>query len=143
VEYQDEVADPFGRPRTATPVAPDLELRERYRALIALRKAHVELFVDGATNLLHADDGAGVLVYERVWGEGPDAARAVVAFNTGEARATVTVPVPAGRYERAFAAGASRARDVVGSSGGTVVADGETGLELVLPPRGGVLWLRE
>ena len=48
LRYEDEVASPFGRPRRRDRVAPDTALFRVYQDLIALRKEHLRLFVDGA-----------------------------------------------------------------------------------------------
>ena len=47
LRYEDEVTHPFGRARRRDRVAPDTALFRVYRDLIALRKAHLRLFVDG------------------------------------------------------------------------------------------------
>jgi cyclomaltodextrinase / maltogenic alpha-amylase / neopullulanase len=77
LRYEDEVAHPFGRARRPDRVAPDTSLFRVYRELIALRKQHLRLFVDGKLNWLVTDDQRDLLVYDRVLG----AQRAVVAFN--------------------------------------------------------------
>ncbi|GMV05989.1 MAG: alpha-amylase [Gemmatimonadota bacterium] len=129
LEYRPEAADPFGRPRRPDAVAPDLELRGVYRDLIALRKAHLALFVDGEARTLLADDASRVLAYERVLGD----ARAVVAFNASEGAATVTLDVPPGRYRRAYPVG-----NVV-----DVVDVGVDGLDLELAALSAEVWIRE
>jgi len=126
LEYRPEASDPFGRARRPDPVAPDLELRGVYRDLIALRKAHLALFVDGEARTLLADDAGRVLAYQRVLGD----ERAVVAFNASEEAATVTLDVLPGRYRRAYPAG-----DAVEPGGG--------GLELALGPLTAQVWIRE
>lgn len=125
LEYRPEAADPFGRPRRPDPVAPDLELRGVYQDLIALRKAHLALFVDGEARTLLADDAGRVLAYERVLGD----ERAVVAFNASDEAATVTLQVPDGTYRRAFPAG-----DAVIVAGAGLVAE--------LPPLSAAVWVR-
>ncbi len=96
--YEDETADPFGRPRRRDAVAPDTALLGFYRQLIALRKRHVRLFVDGSLRYLLADDALGLLAYERALGD----ARAVVAFNTSAQPQTLTLDADAGRYRDAL-----------------------------------------
>ncbi|MEJ2539109.1 MAG: glycoside hydrolase family 13 protein [Gemmatimonadota bacterium] len=137
LSYEDEEADPFGRSRPATPVRRDVELRELYRELIALRKEHLALFVDGTARPLLTDDARGILVYERALG---GAERAVVAFNVGDAEVTVDVPVPSGRYRRAAAVGEAR-----GSTrpAPLAVEEESASLSLRLPASGGVVWIRE
>ena len=88
VRYDDETADPFGRTRRRDVVAPDTTLLRVYRELIAMRKAHLRLFVDGKLHWLRTDDARGVLVYERVLGD----QRAVVAFNVSDSARDVSVP---------------------------------------------------
>jgi cyclomaltodextrinase len=66
--YEDEAADPLGRARRRDPVAADTALLRTYRELIALRKAHLRLWVDGATRWLVTDDRRGVLAYGRTPG---------------------------------------------------------------------------
>lgn len=144
VTYQDEASDPFGRPRAPDPVAPDLELRERYRRLIALRKGHLALFVDGGVVPVEArTDGsaggdpqapAGLLAYQRVLGNGQDAERAVVIFNRGGSAAPVAVAVPNGTYVRAY--------HTDGAAGERVtVADGT--LRVEMPALSAGVWVRE
>ena len=69
LRYEDETSHPFGRARPRAAVAPDTALFRVYRELIALRKAHLRLFVDGSAGWLLADDAKGVVAYERVLGE--------------------------------------------------------------------------
>ena len=81
LRYDDETTHPFGRPRRRDRVAPDTALFRVYRDLIALRKQHLRLFVDGTLNWLLTDDARGLLAYERVLGD----QRAIVAFNVSDA----------------------------------------------------------
>ena len=99
--YDDEVTHPFDQARRRDPVAPDVALREIYRALIALRQAHLRLFVDGALTYRLADDARGLLAYERAL----DDARAIVAFNTSDQSQTMIVDAENGRYSQVFPAG--------------------------------------
>ena len=68
LRYDDEVARPDGRPRHRDRVAPDTTLFRVYRELIALRKDHLRLLVDGSLKWLVTDDQHGLLAYERVLG---------------------------------------------------------------------------
>jgi glycosidase len=99
--YEDETTHPFGRPRRRDKVAPDTALFRVYKDLIALRRRHLRLFVDGSLNWLRTDDGSGVLAYERVLGE----ERAIVAFNVSVAPVEVSLPAPAGGYLVGFPEG--------------------------------------
>jgi glycosidase len=124
--FEDEASDPFGRPREPDRVAPDLELRDLYKRLIALRRAHTDLLVDGAVRVLAAVDPDRVLVYERVLGD----ALAVIAFNASDRAAEVTVNLADGPYPTAFGAGAD-----------LLVAGGSATLRL--GPRSAVVWIRD
>jgi glycosidase len=123
LKYQDEVADPFGRPRRRDPVVPDTGLFQVYRELIALRKAHLRLLVDGTFNWLLTDDRQALLAYERVL----DSQRAVVAFNLSPAPRRISLPA-AGRYLQAFPAGAPAS---------------STDSLRTLPPRTARVWIRQ
>ncbi len=124
--YEDETTHPLGKARRRDPVAPDTALLRTYKELIALRKAHLRLFVDGDFNHLLTDDARGLLAYERALGD----ERAVVAFNTSEQPLTFGVEVEAGTYRAVFPAG--------------VAADATTGtLRAELPPRTAMVWIRE
>jgi glycosidase len=96
-----------------------------YRELIALRKRHLRLFVDGTLSWLLTDDKDGLLVYDRVLGR----QRAIVAFNVSDTPQQVSVAAD-GRYRLAFPA-----------SGPVTVANGR--LEAQLPPRAARVWIRE
>ncbi len=125
LRYEDETADPFGRPRHRDPVAVDTALLRSYRELIALRKAHLRLWVDGATRWLVTDDRHGVLAYERALaGE-----QAIVAFNASEQAVEVAVP----------ASGDYRAIWPVEDK---VVRSADS-LRVLLPAHGARVWLRE
>jgi cyclomaltodextrinase len=123
--YEDEVTGPLGRPRRRDPVAPDTTLRRVYRDLIALRKAHIDLFVDGSVHAVLTADDRRLLVYERVLGEG----RALVVFNASDDTATVTLPVEEGRYRAAYPI--DETREVTGDS-----------LRLDLAPLSAQVWIR-
>lgn len=124
--YDDEAADPFGRAREPDPVEPDLALRARYAELIALRRAYLDLFVDGRVEVLAVDDEARVVVYQRVLGEGAGARRAVVAFNAGDGEQTVPATGDPAGWTRAVAVGE---------------ASGDPGQGLVLGPRSAGVWV--
>jgi cyclomaltodextrinase / maltogenic alpha-amylase / neopullulanase len=125
LRYDDETTHPSGRPRRRDKVAPDMALFRVYRELIALRRQHLRLFVDGSLNWIRTDDASGLLAYERVLGD----RRAIVAFNVSDALHEVSV-VADGRYRVAFPAG-----------GGLTVTDGA--LRAQLPPRTARIWIRE
>jgi glycosidase len=123
--YDDEVAHPFGRARRPDPVAPDTALLAVYRDLIALRKRHLRLFVDGALTWLATDDARRLLAYDRVL----DQQHAVVAFNASDEPHEVSVAAT-GNYRLAFPAVDS-----------VTPADGS--LALRLPARTAQVWIRE
>ena len=125
LRYEDETADPLGRPRRADPVTPDTALLTTYRELIALRKRHLRLFVDGALRWRVTDDGHGLLAYERVLGN----AHAIVAFNASDVAHEIAIAAD-GRYQTVFPPGAP-----VSAAAGTFRAQ--------LPPRGARVWIRE
>jgi glycosidase len=123
--YDDETTHPFGRPRHRDTVAPDTALFRVYRELIALRRQHLRLFVDGSLHWLRTDDARGLLAYERVLGD----QRAVVAFNVSDTPREISVAAD-GKYRIAFPAG-----------GAATVAGGR--LSAQLPPRSARVWIRE
>jgi glycosidase len=104
---------------------PDTALFRVYRDLIALRKRHQRLFVDGTLNWLVTDDRRGLLVYERVLG----GQRAIVAFNVSDVSREISVPTE-GRYRATYPAG-----------GAVAVAKGT--LRDRLEPRTARVWIRE
>ncbi len=124
--YEDETTHPLGQTRRRDPVAPDTALLRVYKELIALRKRHLRLFVDGALTYLLTDDARGLLAYTRVL----DDQRAVVAFNTSSQPQTLALPVEAGSYRALFPRG-----DAIDATAGTLSAE--------LPPRTAVVWTRE
>jgi glycosidase len=107
--YEDETTHPFGRPRRGDKVEPDTALFRVYRELIALRRQHLRLMVDGSLNWLLTDDARGLLAYERVLGD----QRAIVVFNVSDALLEVSLAAPDGRYLAGFPEG-----DVVTVTGG-------------------------
>jgi cyclomaltodextrinase len=126
LRYDDETTHPFGRPRHRDRVAPDTALFRVYQELIALRKQHLKLFVDGKLNWLVTDDTRGLLAYERVL----DDQRAIVAFNVSDATQEVSVAAPEGSYRVGFPAGG-----VVTVTGGKLSAR--------LRAKGEMVWIRE
>jgi len=122
LKYDDEAADPLGRPRRRDTVAPDTALLATYRQLIAMRRQYTRLLVDGAVRWLVTDDAGGLLAYARVLGP----QTAVVAFNTHDTSQRMRVPMN-GRFRRVFPAGDSA------TASGT----------LTLPPRGAEVWVGE
>jgi cyclomaltodextrinase len=125
LRYDDETTDPVGRPRRRDRVVPDTALFRVYHDLIALRKEHLRLFVDGALRWLITDDTRGLLGYERVLGN----QRAIVVFNVSHSPRDISITAD-GRYRLAFLVG-----------GGVTVADGTLGAQV--PPRSGRVWIRE
>ncbi len=125
LRYDDESARPDGRARHRDRVFPDTTLFRVYRDLIALRKEHLRLLVDGSFKWLLTDDSRGLLAYERVLGN----QRAIVAFNVSGAPQEVAIPAD-GRYRRAFPAGA-----MVDAAGGSLSAK--------LPEQSARVWIRE
>jgi glycosidase len=126
LEYEDETAHPLGQARHPDPVAPDTALLQVYKDLIALRKRHLRLFVDGDLNYLLTDDARGLLAYERVLAD----ERAVVAFNTSDQPQTLALDIDNGTYRAAFFGG-----DAVDVTDGSLTA--------ALPPRQALVWIRE
>lgn len=124
--YEDEVADPYGRPRRPDPVRQDTALLGVYRDLIALRKENLRLFVDGSIDWRVTDDARRLLAYERVLGD----ARAIVAFNASDAPATVTIDAENGSWRQAFPRGAA-----------VDVTDGAFQVEMA--PRTARVWIRD
>jgi len=123
--YENEIAHPFGRPRPRNRVAPDTALYRVYHDLVALRKQHLRLFVDGTVTWLLADDARGLLAYSRDLGE----QGAIVAFNVSEAPQGIAVAAR-GTYRSAFPAGG-----VIAAANDTLAAE--------LPPRSARVWVRQ
>lgn len=124
LRYDDETTHPFGRPRRPDRVMPDTAMFRIYQDLIALRKQHLRLFVDGALTWLVTDDAHGLLAYERVLGD----QRALVAFNNSDLTQEVAVPAD-GSYRVAYPAG-----NPVRAAGGVFKAS--------LPSRTARVWIR-
>jgi glycosidase len=125
LRYDDETTDPVGRPRRRDRVVPDTALFRVYHDLIALRKEHLRLFVDGTLRWLITDDAQNLLAYERVLGN----QRVIVAFNNSDVAHDISV-VADGKYFLASPAGRA-----VSVAGGTLRAQ--------LPPRAARVWIRE
>jgi cyclomaltodextrinase / maltogenic alpha-amylase / neopullulanase len=125
LKYDDESADPFGRPRRVDHVAPDTTMFRLYQELITLRKQHLRLFVDGTLKWLVTDDAHDVVAYERVFGD----QRAVVAFNNSTVSQAISVTAD-GRYRAAYPAG-----DTVSAVGGRLKAQ--------LPAKSARVWIKE
>jgi cyclomaltodextrinase len=125
LRYDDETTHPFGRPRKRDRVAPDTALFRVYRELIALRKQHQRLLVDGDLHWLLTDDKHGLLVYDRVLGD----QRAIVVFNVSSAAQEVSIAAD-GRFRAVFPVG-----------GGVSAAGGR--LKARVPARGARVWIRE
>ena len=125
LRYEDETTHPYGRPRPRNRVAPDTALFRVYTDLIALRKQHLRLFVDGTLNWLQTDDAKSLVAYERVLGD----QRAVIVFNRSEQAQTMTLDVEAGTYQAAFPVG-----EALDAGGGVLTLD--------LPPNRAGVWIR-
>ncbi len=124
--YEDETTHPFGKLRGRDPVSPDTEFLQVYKDLIALRTRHLRLFVDGDLNYLLADDGRGLLAYERVL----DDERAVVAFNTSDRPRAFAVEAADGRYRAVYPPG-------------DAISVTDQSLSAELPPRSAAVWIRD
>ncbi len=101
LEYEPERADPLGRQRRVDLVTPETGLTDVYRSLIALRRDHLRLFVDGDVRWLVADDADRILAYERSLGED----RAIVVFNAAEDPMELELEAQDGRWRRAHPPG--------------------------------------
>lgn len=124
-QYDPETTHPLGRARKRDPVVVDTALVAVYRQLIALRKEHLRLLVDGAMNWLLTDDRRGVLAYERALGK----ESAVVAFNVSQQAQEISLSLD-WRYRRVYPAG------------DTTLSNGEA-LKARLEPRAAMVWIRE
>ena len=81
---------------------PDEGLREVYRRLIALRKAHARLFAAGDVTWLEVDNPNRVLAYGRHW----NGERAIVAFNASEDPQALALSVEGGDWTQVYPADA-------------------------------------
>jgi glycosidase len=124
--YDDETTHPLGRERRRDRVAPDTALFRVYRELIALRKQHLRLFVDGTLTWLLTDDARRLVAYERVLGD----QRAIVVFNASDDPHEIAVAAEDGRYRVAYPG-----RD------GSVTVTGT--LSARLGPLAAGVWIRE
>jgi cyclomaltodextrinase / maltogenic alpha-amylase / neopullulanase len=125
LRYDNETTHPLAQPRRADPVRPDTALFRVYQDLIALRKEHLRLFVDGSLRWLRTDDAAGVLAYERVL----DGQRAVMAFNVSDRPQELALEAE-GRYREAFP-----------GEGEVILSAGA--LKVRLEPRSAKVWIAE
>jgi glycosidase len=119
LRYDDETVHPFRRPRRHDRVEPDTALFRVYREVIALRKEHLRLLVDGSVTWLRTDDAGGLLLYARTLGD----QQAVVAFNRSATPRQITLPTD-GRYRLAYPSGGRTA-------------------STTLPPQSARVWIRE
>jgi glycosidase len=103
LRYEDEVTHPLGLKRPRDPVRPDTALLATYRELIALRRAHLRLFVDGETTWLLRDDANRVLGYQRALGT----EKALVIFNASDKAQDITLAAPGSFAQRYPTAGAT------------------------------------
>ena len=124
--YEDETTHPFGLARRHDKVAPDTALFAVYKRLIALRKQHMRLLVDGDLHYLVADDARRLLAYERVLGD----ARAIVLFNASDEAHEVTIPATDGAYAEVFP---DRSPAALSPEANTIM----------IAPRTGKLWIKE
>jgi cyclomaltodextrinase / maltogenic alpha-amylase / neopullulanase len=108
LRYDDEVAHPLNLKRRRDPVRPDTALLATYRELIALRKAHLRLFVDGETTWLLRDDANRLLAYQRSLGS----EKAIVLFNASDRAQAVAIAAP-GTFKQAYPASSAIAPDTV------------------------------
>jgi glycosidase len=129
LEYEAEVTHPMGLPRRPDRVVPDVEWFATYQDLIALRKAHLSLFVDGDLTWLHVDDANGVLVYQRTLGDEV----AIVGFNASEDPQEIVIEAADGTWQVAYAAG-GRSGETINVSGDTLVSE--------LGPLAARVWIR-
>jgi glycosidase len=125
LRYDDETTHPTGLRRRPDKVVPDTALFRTYRELVALRKRHLRLFVDGSIIWLVTDDARAVAAYERAL----DDQRALVAFNASDSPQEVTLPA-AGSY-----------RPVWPADGEAIAVEGT--LRALLAPRAAMVWIRE
>jgi glycosidase len=125
LRYDDETTHPFGRARHVDRVEPDTALWRVYQQLIALRKEHLRLLVDGSLTWLLTDDAKGLLVYDRAL----PGQRAIVAFNASDAPHRISVAAR-GRFRAVWPVG-----------GGVTAVHGSLGA--LLPARTAMVWVRE
>ena len=129
LEYEPEVTHPMGLERRADAVAPDMGLLATYQELVALRKDHLRLWVNGDLTWLHVDDANRVLAYRRVLGD----EEAIVAFNASEDPQELVVEAADGEWQVAYATG--------GPPGATIDVSGGT-LASELAPLAAQVWIR-
>jgi glycosidase len=88
-DFDDEAASPFGQDRRPDPVEVDTSLLGYYKRLIAVRKSHADIFVDGDLTFPLADDNSGVLVMSRRLGSDI----VLVALNRSPSEVEVSIPI--------------------------------------------------
>lgn len=162
--YEPEASHPLGLTREPDPVRPDLGLRSVYRELIAMRRTHLELFVDGEVRPWSPPGGrvtgqpGDPLVYERVLrgsagsasaagaeGQGgpgqagPVRKQALVVLNPTGDPLTVTWTVAPSQGLGDFVQGFVTSN--VGDLASVRQADGVLTVEL--PPLSAGVWIRE
>jgi glycosidase len=125
--YEAEVTHPFGKTRRRDRVAPDTALFRVYQDLIALRKQHLRLFVDGSVTWLLTDDVREIVVYQRSRGDG----LAIVALNASDEPHEIAVAAHDGRYVVAYPRGEDTPITVTGT------------LTARMGPRTARVWIRD
>jgi glycosidase len=125
--YEDEVTHPFGKTRRRDRLAPDTALLGVYKDLIALRKRHLRLFVDGSVEWLLTDDAQKLVVYRRTLGD----EQAIIAFNASDEPHEIAVPADDGPYAVAYPHGEDAPVTVTGT------------LTARMGPRTARVWIRE
>jgi glycosidase len=120
LEYEPEVTHPMGLERRPDAVAPDMRLFRTYKEMVALRKNHLRLWVDGDLTWLAADDANRLLAYRRDL----DGRQAIVAFNASEDVQDLEIPARDGAWRKAYAPGlrADRGSEVTDVAGGMLPA---------------------
>lgn len=106
--YDDEVAHPLGLKRRRDRIVPDTALLATYRELIALRKAHLRLFVDGEITWLLRDDANRIVAYQRSLRQ----ENAIVIFNGSDKAQDIAVPA-VGTFRQAYPASQASATDTI------------------------------
>jgi glycosidase len=125
--YEDEVTHPFGKTRRRDRLAPDTALLGVHKDLIALRKRHLRLFVDGSVEWLLTDDAQKLVVYRRTLGD----EQAIIAFNASDEPHEIAVPADDGPYAVAYPHGEDAPVTVTGT------------LTARMGPRTARVWIRE
>ncbi|MEM8945225.1 MAG: glycoside hydrolase family 13 protein [Planctomycetota bacterium] len=92
LQYDDEIADPFGRPREPDPVAFNDELFDYYRGLVHLRRGS-DLLRRGRVEVLTHDDASKFIAFRRIL----DDQSLIVAINRGKESFDFQFPINAGQ----------------------------------------------